>query len=115
MQREPHVILARLVAALQKVKVGGFEVGGAMDTCIRRAESLHRTPETITTLLISHTPRRNKNFKRKKKKQVKLILTIYSGTSLAVQWLRLCISPTGGTGSMPGQGIRIPRAVWYGQ
>ena len=26
------------------------------------------------------------------------------GTSLAVQWLRLCASNAGGTGSIPGQG-----------
>ena len=30
-------------------------------TCIRTAESLHCSPETITTLLISYTPIQNKN------------------------------------------------------
>ena len=29
------------------------------------------------------------------------------GTSLAVQWLRLCASTAGGTGSIPGQGTKI--------
>ena len=29
-----------------------------------------------------------------------------SGTSLAVQWLRLCASTTGGTGSIPGWELR---------
>ena len=34
------------------------------------------------------------------------------GTSLAVQWLRLCTSTAGGSGSIPGWGTRIPHAVW---
>ena len=38
-----------------------------------------------------------------------------SGTSLAVQWLRLCTSSAGGAGSIPGQGTRILHAAWYGQ
>ena len=33
-----------------------------------------------------------------------------SGTSLAVQWLRLHISNAGDTGSIPGQGTKIPHA-----
>ena len=33
---------------------------GEMDTCM--AESLHCSPETITTLLISYTPIQNKKF-----------------------------------------------------
>ena len=37
------------------------------------------------------------------------------GTSLAAQWLRLHVSPTGGTGSIPGQGTKIPPAVRCGQ
>ena len=35
---------------------------------------------------------------------------IGQGTSLAVQWLRLCTSTAGGTGSIPGQGTKIPHA-----
>ena len=31
------------------------------------------------------------------------------GTSLAVQWLRLCISNTGGMGFIPGQGTKIKK------
>ena len=34
-----------------------------MDTCICMTESLYCPPETITTLLISYTPIRNKKFK----------------------------------------------------
>ena len=34
-----------------------------------------------------------------------------SGTSLVVQWLRLHASNAGGTGSIPGQGTKIPHAV----
>ena len=35
-------------------------------------------------------------------------------TSLAVQWLRLCVSKAGGVGSIPSQGTKIPHAagVW---
>ena len=31
-----------------------------VDTCIHMAESFHCSPETITTLLIGHTPIQNK-------------------------------------------------------
>ena len=31
----------------------------------------------------------------------------------AVQWLRLCTSNTRGVGSTPGQGTKIPQAVWH--
>ena len=37
------------------------------------------------------------------------------GTCLAVQWLRICTSITGGTGSITGQGTKIPHAMWYDQ
>ena len=33
------------------------------------------------------------------------------GTSLVVQWLRLCASNAGGAGSIPGQGAKIPPAA----
>ena len=34
-----------------------------------------------------------------------------TGTSLVVRWLRLCVSTAGGTGSVPGQGTKIPHAA----
>ena len=34
------------------------------------------------------------------------------GTSQAVQWLRICASTTGDTGSILGQETKIPQAVW---
>ena len=37
------------------------------------------------------------------------------GISLVVQWLRLHASTAEGLGSIPGQGTKIPHAVWYGQ
>ena len=37
------------------------------------------------------------------------------GTSLVVQWLRLHASNAGTVGSIPGQGTKIPYAVWHGQ
>ena len=36
------------------------------------------------------------------------------GTSLAVQWLRLCGSNAGAMGSIPGWGTKIPHAVQHG-
>ena len=36
-------------------------------------------------------------------------------TSLVLQWLVLCASTAGGTGSIPGQGTKIPHAMWCGQ
>ena len=40
---------------------------------------------------------------------------IYTGTSRAVQWLRLCASMAGGTGSIPSQGTKILHAIQCGQ
>ena len=37
------------------------------------------------------------------------------GTSLVVQWLRLCASIAAGEGSIPGRGTKILRAEWRGQ
>ena len=37
------------------------------------------------------------------------------GNSLVVLWLRLCASTAGGTGSIPGQGTKIPHAAQHGQ
>ena len=31
---------------------------------------------------------------------------------LEIQWLRLCVSTVGGTGSVSGQGTKIPHAQW---
>ena len=50
-------------------------VSRRMNTCIRMAESLHCSPETMTTLLIDCTPVKNvfsvKKIKNKKKKKFK--------------------------------------------
>ena len=37
------------------------------------------------------------------------------GTSLAVQWLGLSASTAEGTGSIPGQGTKIPYTIWRSQ
>ena len=37
-----------------------------------------------------------------------------TGTSLAGQWLRLRAASAGGARSIPGQGTKIPQAVWRG-
>ena len=39
----------------------------------------------------------------------------WAGTSLAIQWLRLCVSTAGGTGSIPGRGTKIPPQKKSGQ
>ena len=44
-----------------------------------------------------------------------VLFKIASGTSLEVQWLRLRASNAGGVGSIPGQGTKIPCAVWHDQ
>ena len=41
------------------------EVWGRMDTCICMAESLHSSPETITTLLSGYTPIQNRKLEKK--------------------------------------------------
>ena len=38
-----------------------------------------------------------------------------NGISLAIQWLRLCASSAEGTGSIPGQGIKIPHVMRHSQ
>ena len=37
------------------------------------------------------------------------------GTSLAVQWLRLCAPNAGGMGSIPGQGTKVRHAPQHSQ
>ena len=34
---------------------------------------------------------------------------------MVVQWLRLCASNAGGTGSRPGWETKIPHDAWHGQ
>ena len=41
------------------------------------------------------------------------IKNMKQGTSLVVQWLRLCISTAEGAGSIPGRGTKIPHAAWH--
>ena len=43
-------------------RLDGRGVRRRMDTCMCMAESLHCSPETITTLLIGYTPIQNKFF-----------------------------------------------------
>ena len=38
-----------------------------------------------------------------------------TGTSPAVQWLRLCVPNAGGTGSIPSWGTKVPQAAQHGQ
>ena len=35
----------------------------------------------------------------------------YLGTSLVVQWIRLCVPNAGGSGLIPAQGTRLPHAA----
>ena len=41
--------------------------------------------------------------------------TLLLGTSLEVQWLKLCASNAEGVGSIPGRGTKIPHATYHGQ
>ena len=54
-QKGPAVMHRELCSMLCS-SLDGRGVWGRMDTCICRAESLHCSPETITTLLISSIP-----------------------------------------------------------
>ena len=49
--------------------VDGSGVWGRVDTCIHMAESLHYSPETITTLLFGHTPTQNKKFLKRERER----------------------------------------------
>ena len=40
---------------------------------------------------------------------------MFSGTSLAAQWLRLRSLNAGGAGLIPGWGTNIPHAAWSGK
>ena len=51
----------------------GMERGGGMDTYIYTAESLHCSPETITTLLFGYPPPKNKKFLKMSSFQQKLM------------------------------------------
>ena len=42
-------------------------------------------------------------------------MLLLGGNSLEVQQLGLRAFPTSGTGLIPGQGTKIPQAVWHGQ
>ena len=44
-----------------------------------------------------------------------MVKTGEGGTSLVAQWLRLRAFTAGGTGSIPGQGTKIPHAAPGGQ
>ena len=44
-----------------------------------------------------------------------IIRNVYSGTSLAIQWLRLHASTGGGIGSIPGWETKILHAAWHSQ
>ena len=43
-----------------------------------------------------------------------LLTVCISGTSLVVQWFRLCFITAGSAGLIAGQGSEILHAVWYG-
>ena len=61
-----------------------------MDTCTRMAESLHCSPETITTLSISYSPIQNKKFKNKEINKMRITTKALDKCFL---WMRF-LSPT---------------------
>ena len=44
-----------------------------------------------------------------------LLLRSNTGTSVVIQWWRFCVANTGGAGSIPGRGTKIPHAVGCSQ
>ena len=85
----------------------GTGVWGRMDTCIRMAESLHCSPETITTLLISYSPIQNKKFcfvlfflKNKKRSSLKMWLNCWSSVQ-SLSRVRLFATPGVHSNSCP--------------
>jgi len=58
-----------------RASLDGSKVSGRMDTCIHMAESLPRSPEIITTLLIGYIPIQNKKLKVKKKSRDITLMT----------------------------------------
>ena len=73
--------------------------------------------DMYTLMCIKLMTNKNLLYKRKKK-----TITFFSpkkkknnpGNSQVVQWLGLCTSTAGGTGSIPGRGAKIPHATWRG-
>ena len=55
-----------------------------------------------------------KVFVYKEKKLFLAILKLETGTSLVVQWLKLCASNTGDASSIPGREIKTPHAAQCG-
>ena len=43
------------------------------------------------------------------------IQRVQYGNSLGVQWLGLCAATSGGMGSIPGRGTKIPQVTWRSQ
>ena len=68
---------------------------GKMDTCTCMAESLHCSPETITTLLIGYTLIQNKEFKNRKRESNKHSLSGWyvPGTVLSVEVHACSVAP----------------------
>ena len=64
-QQEPTVWHMELCSMLYG-SLDRREIWGRMDTCVRMAESLCYSPETITALLIGYTSIQNKKFLKKK-------------------------------------------------
>ena len=78
--------------------------------CARR----FRCPMTKPT--VSKVQRHaQKNIRSGRRTDREIEFKLMTGTSLAVQWLRLCTSNAGGKGSVPSQGTEIPHAVWRGK
>ena len=51
---------------------------------------------------------------RRKKKKTRETVNLMLGTSLTVQWLRLCTSNAGGVGLIPGQETKLSHASRVG-
>ena len=78
------------------------------DSLLRKALNVHLPFWCVRCLrALAFEPRLRKN-------EFQASKWLKTGTSLAVQWLRLHVPNSGGTGSNPGQGTKILRAAWCG-
>ena len=68
---------------------------------------LNSSPELATPTVAASIPMNLAAVLMSLEMVLKCICITESGTCLAVQWLRLCASTAGGTGSTPGWGTKI--------
>ena len=69
--QQGHIVQHMELCSMLCGSLNGREVWGRMDTCICMAQSLHCSPETITTLFIGYIPIQNLKVQKKNKSKNK--------------------------------------------